>query len=171
MNHHTHKFSFQNYSPLNSRNEYRFEIIGTDNNVIGTAHVKFKNGSQESFWHLHNLYINHNYRFQGYGTKLLNHLREYVWNINRLKLRVHSAIGQQAMEKIAKKLSERSEFSEEELDAMDEKLEREMMQPDFWEKQKEISLEYDSTSLVKWYMDRGFSVRDPDEKHLWCEPD
>lgn len=171
MNHQTRKFSFQNYQLSNSNNEYRFEILGIDKNVIGTAHVKFKNSSQGNFWHLDDLYIFNNYRFQGYGTKLLNHLREYVWNINRLKLRVHPAIGQQAMEEIAaKKLSEQSESSEEELDAMDEKLEREMMQPDFWKKQKETSSKDDSTSLVKWYMDRGFSVRDPDEKHLWCEP-
>lgn len=82
MNHQTRKFSFQNYQLSNSKNGYRFEILDTDKNVIGTAHVKFKNGSLENFWHLDDLSIVKDYRFQGYGTKLLNHLRKYVWNIN-----------------------------------------------------------------------------------------
>ena len=73
MNHQTRKFSFQNYQLSNSNNEYRFKILGIDENVIGTARVKFKNSSQGNFWHLDDLYIVNNYRFQGYGTKLLNH--------------------------------------------------------------------------------------------------
>ncbi|MBD2569428.1 GNAT family N-acetyltransferase [Anabaena lutea] len=162
---------FRNYLPLPSDEEYKFEILNSGE-VIATAHVKCMQDKQEKFWHLSNLFVDKNSRSHGYGTKLVNHLRQYLWNIDRLRIRVHPAIGQQAMEELAEISKHYNEtYTEEELDAMDKELYLAMQQPDFWEKQAEISKTKDSKQLVEWYRKREFTHDDPDGKHLWCYPD
>ncbi|MBD2294284.1 GNAT family N-acetyltransferase [Anabaena sphaerica FACHB-251] len=159
---------FHDYPSLESDEEYKFEVLHSGQ-VIGIAHVKCMQDQQGKFWHLDNLFVQIKHRNHGYGTKLLNHLRHYLWSMDRLRIRVHPAIGQQAMEALVEKLQHNKEiYTEEELDAMDKELYLAMQQPDFWQKQAEISETQDSKELVEWYRKREFTHDDPDGKHLWC---
>jgi GNAT superfamily N-acetyltransferase len=166
---------FRDYPPLESDKEYKFEVLNSGQ-VIATALVKCMQDQQGKFWHLDDLLVvQKENRNQDYGTKLLNHLRHYLWNIDKLKIRVHPAIGNQGTEELAERLSERSKhneetYTEEELDAIDEALDLAMQQPDFWQKRAEINENKDSKKLFEWYRKREFTHDDPDGKHLWCYP-
>jgi GNAT superfamily N-acetyltransferase len=150
--------------------EYKFEVLDPAKKVVGAAYIESKQDKQGKFWHLEDLLIAEENRNQGYGSALLEHLRQYLWDINRLRIRVHPAIGQQAMEELAETGELMLQSSEEELDAIDRKLEEAMQQPDFWSKQAEIKKEYSSKDLIEWYKKRGFTIDDPDKKHVWCYP-
>ncbi len=161
---------FRDYLPSQPGEDYKFEILNSGQ-VIGTVHVKSMQGKQGKFWHLDDLLIDKNYRSQGYGTKLLNHLRDYLWKIDRLKIRVHPGDGR-LLEDLPEKWKHHNEqYTDEELDAMDKETEQAMLQPDFWDKLAEKSENRDSEKLKNWYRERGFKHDDPDGKHLWCYPD
>ena len=155
-----------------SNGNYRFEILDSHDTVVGTAHVESRHDTEGDFWHLEDFLINKDCRSQGYGTALINYLRDYLWNINKLRIRVHPAIGQQVSENLAKDLqSNQQQYTEEELDEMDRKLQERIQQPDFWEEQKKTRKVYNSNDLKKWYVKRGFTVNYPfDERHFWCLP-
>jgi GNAT superfamily N-acetyltransferase len=162
---------FRDYPPLESDKEYKFEVLSSGQ-VIATAYV---NDYQGKFWHLDGLLVHQKKdRYQGYGSKLLNHLRDYLWSIDRLRIRVHPAIGQQGMEELYEILKHDEEtYSEKELNAMGEASDLAMQQPDFWEKRAEIieKRDRDSKELIEWYRKRKFIHDDPDGKHLWCYPE
>lgn len=173
MNDSLDSIEFRDYPPLQPDEEYKFEILDYGE-VIGTAHVKTQQDRQGEFWHLDDLFVTEKRRNQPqhYGTKLLDHLRQYLWSVHKLRIRVHPAIGQQAMEELVERLKQNQhKYTEEELDAMDEELNQAMQQPDFWEKQQEAGWQFDSKKLIEWYRKRGFTHDDPDGKHLWCYPD
>jgi hypothetical protein len=68
---------FRDYPPLESDKEYKFEVLSSGQ-VIATAYV---NDYQGKFWHLDGLLVHQKKdRYQGYGSKLLNHLRDYLWS-------------------------------------------------------------------------------------------
>lgn len=159
---------FQEYSSLTPYGEYKFEVLDPAKKVVGAAYIESKQDKQGKFWHLEDLLIAEENRNQGYGSALLEHLRQYLWDINRLRIRVHPAIGQQAMEDLAERGKLMQQFSEEELDAMDRKFEEAMQKPDFWSKQAESNKKYSSEDLIEWYKKRGFTIDDPDQKHFWC---
>lgn len=163
---------FRDYPPLQPYEEYKFEVLDSASKVTGTAHVKSIQDGQGKFWHLEDLLVAKESRSQGYGTKLLIHLRQYLWSIHRLRIRVHPAFGQQAMEEIAEGFMQQ-QYTEEELDTMDRDLVQAMQQPDYWEKQAETiqNTQFDSKRLIEWYRKRDFTVDDPDGRHLWCYPD
>lgn len=152
---------------------YIFKILDSHRNLIGTAHVESKHDNQGKFWDLEDLFIfEKENRYQGYGTTLLDYLKDYLWGVDKLRIRVHPAIGHQAMETlVTESINNQKKYTEEELDEMDRKLEAEMQQPGFWEKSEEMSRVFHSDDLKKWYKNRGFSVTYPsDEKHFWCFP-
>ncbi|MBE9250044.1 GNAT family N-acetyltransferase [Dolichospermum sp. LEGE 00240] len=161
----------RDYPPLESDKEYKFEVLSSGQG-IATAHVKCMRDRQGKFWHLDNLFVHNQNRNQGYGTRLVNHLRDYLWSIDRLRIRVHPAIGLQVMEELAEKSKHNTEtYTKEELDDMSKSLYLEMQQPDFWEKQAERNEVRDSKKLIEWYRKRGFIHDDPNGKHLWCYPE
>lgn len=150
---------------------YRFEILDSDSHerVVGVAYVESRYDAEGKFWHLEDLFIDENNRNKGYGTILLGFLRDYLWNIDRLRIRVHPAVGQQAMEILGKQMQfNQQQYTEAELDKLDKSLEKMLQKPDFWESQEKI-LNLSSDELRKWYKKRGFSVTF-DEKYFWCFP-
>lgn len=148
---------------------YRFEILDSHERSVGVAHIESRDDAEGKFWHLEDLLIDENNRNRGYGTILLSYLRDYLWNIDRLRIRVHPAVGQQAMETLGKQMQfNQQQYTEAELDELDKSLEEMLQKPDFWESQEKI-LDISSDELREWYKKRGFSVTF-DEKYLWCFP-
>jgi hypothetical protein len=110
----------------------------------------------------------------GHNPQNLNIQHFCLWSIDRLRIRVHPAIGQQGMEELYERLKHDEEtYSEKELNAMGEASDLAMQQPDFWEKRAEIieKRDRDSKELIEWYRKRKFIHDDPDGKHLWCYPE
>lgn len=156
--------NFSNYPTPNGG--YKYEVQDSSGQIVGTAHVQSK-GNAHRFWDLEDLLIDKEYRRQGYGTGLLNHVRDHLWNIDRLPIRVHPAVGQEALEEVAKNC-QHNQLTEEERDAEDRKLEEAMKKPDFWEDQNKKSKKYNSEDLKDWDRKLEFTCDDPDGKHLWC---
>lgn len=122
-----------------SNADYKFEVLDSDKKIIGNAHVESKNDKKEKFWHLEDLFIEKKSRYQGYGTELLNYLCNYLWDVEKLRIRVHPAIGQQGMEEIVEEWRRTNQqFTEEELDDIDRKRMEEIQQRDFWKEQKHL---------------------------------
>ena len=69
--------------------QYIFKVLDSDGKVIGDAIATMKN---DNYWCLDEIVIDKYERNKGYGTQLLNHLREYLWSINRLPIRVHPGL-------------------------------------------------------------------------------
>lgn len=149
-----------------SHDSYVFEILDSHEKQVGTAHVDLKHDIKGEFWHLEDfIIIDESNRDQGYGTTLLNYLRKYLWSIDRLRIRVHPAIGQQAGENLAKNTQcHQQQYTEAELNEMDIKLIEEIKQFGFKNIQEDTSNSLDSEKLKKWYKNRGFSVTH-DEKY------
>jgi len=166
----SHSIEFIDYPPLHSDGEYKFEVLDSGQ-LIGTACAKSKQDQEGKFWHLDDLWVQEDSRSQGYGTKLLNHVCEYFWSLDRLRIRVHPGNPVFRQTGIEELFKIKNHSTEEELDAMDREMKQAMLQPDFWEKQKQAVKKFDSTPLVEWYRKRGFAVDDLDGKHLWCYPD
>ncbi|MCY7273151.1 MAG: GNAT family N-acetyltransferase, partial [Phormidesmis sp. CAN_BIN44] len=156
--------NFQEEHSIN--NEYVFKVLDSEK-IVGTALVKKMHDQEGEFWHLDDLKIQKENRRQGYGRALVKHLIKYLWEINKLRIRVHPAVGEQAMESI---LEARQNLSEGELDEMDRQLEQKRQKPNFWESQKLKQQVFNSKDLKKWYRKQGFTIDDPDGKHLWCHP-
>ena len=150
---------------------YRFSILNTSQEEITSALVELKILTKESFWDLTELYTIQQEREKGYATKLLRYLKEYLWKIDLLPIRVHPANGIQFMETLSEKYElYKQKFSDKELDEQDEELRKAMQQPGFWEEQKKNSVKQDSSKLIQWYKICGFNRNDLDQKHLWCDP-
>lgn len=143
--------------------EYVFKVLDSEN-IVGNAVVTKMHDHKGKFWHLDDLQIRKESRRQGYGTALVNHIITYLLKIDKLRIRVHPAVGQQAMESLCEEIQN---LSEQELDQRDKQLEQEMQKPDFWETQKCNQEVFDSEDLKNWYRERGFNNDDPDGKHLW----
>ena len=69
-----------------SDGSYRFEILDSHENGVGIAHVEPRYDAAGKFWYLEDFLINENSRNKGYGNILLNYLRDYLWNIDRLRI-------------------------------------------------------------------------------------
>lgn len=160
--------------PLSSNinGNYNFKIVSEDQKEIGNSLVESRQDRQGRFWHLENLYISPEYRSKGYGTTLLNYIREYVWNVDRLRIRVHPAIGQQASENWAENLQKINSKDNQELgEYLDSLSDEEWLE---WVQNNSSKIgwmEFNSDNLIRWYQNRGFTIKDPDEKHLWCDPE
>jgi GNAT superfamily N-acetyltransferase len=150
-----------------ANDEHEFKILESKC-IIGTALVKKIHDREGYFWHLDDLQIRKESRHKGYGKALANHLITYLLAIEKLRIRVHPAIGQQVMESLNEAMQN---LSEEELDERDRQLEQEMQDPDFWEKQELKQEVFNSENLKEWYRKIGFNTDDPDGKHLWYLPD
>jgi GNAT superfamily N-acetyltransferase len=122
---------------------YSFEVLDCHGDAIGNAVIKLMESNQESFWHVRELFIQKDRRGKGYGSALVEHFCQYVWNIHRNPIRVHPAIGMQALE---------SQLCDDNLDTPSQEI------------------HYDSQELAEWYKKRGFSVEDQDGRHLWRCP-
>lgn len=147
---------------------YKFEVLDSDGRIVGNAHIEFKHDRKGKFWHLEDLLINPETRCQGYGTGLLKYLCDYLWKVDRLRIRVHPGRGLQITENQADDYQRKlQQYSEEELDAMDY---NELQKSDFWTNQKKMSKTTNSEDLIKWYEERGFTHKDTDGKHLWLLP-
>ncbi|MDJ0734248.1 MAG: GNAT family N-acetyltransferase [Nostocaceae cyanobacterium] len=162
--------TFGNYPPSQPGKDYKFEILNSGQ-IIATAYVKSMQNQQGKFWHLDDLFVQKNNRSQGYGTQLLDHLRKYLWKIDRLKIRVHPANEEQVEEFSEIYKHNNEQYTDEELDAIDRETEQAIQQPGFWNQLAEKSENRDSERLKNWYRKRGFTHDDPDGKHLWCYPD
>jgi len=151
---------------------YNFTILDKSRSSDFLGISKVTKSNNQTFWDLEEITIKKEFRRQGYGSKLLNYTRDSMWEIEKLRIRVHPAIGQQAIENLAEQYQENlKKYTEEELDALDAKLIQEMREdPKFWNKQSDKFQNYNSDELAKWYCRRGFKPDNLDKKHLWCYP-
>ncbi len=150
---------------------YKFEVLDSDGKIVGNAHIEPKHDRKGKFWHLEDLQINSETRCQGYGTALLKYLCDYLWSVDRLRIRVHPARGLEIPEDQADDYQRKlQQYSEAELDAIDREQEEEIQKSDFWKKQQQTAKTDSSEDLIKWYQKRGFTISDPDSKHLWRLP-
>jgi hypothetical protein len=152
-----------------NNSEYEFKLLESKN-IVGSAFVKKMQDRKGEFWHLDDLEVQKPNRQKGHGGSLVKYLINYLWKIDKLRIRVHPAIGEQATEQSCEEIQNLSqEYSEDELDEIDRKLVEEMKKPDFWTNQKFSQKLFNSEELKAWYRKQGFT--NEDGQYLWCYPE